>query len=253
MHDTSSGKLGVRAKEARWVSFDTESKGARIYWPDKRTVTAERNVRYGASQTPGVLTDDPELEGESVPGDKLKSSASVPSETEKPEESDVEQESMDMPTEPPKPTETPTPAAKLRHSARLQKPSQYVRDVLAGKSAEKSLPKGVRGPDKDSASPDAKAEMVKEILGVAIAAEMADAEGLELRSLEEAKRRPDWPRWEEAMQEELRALEGHGTWRLKKPPAGANIVSCRWVFATKKDSDGHVYCYRARLVARGFS
>lgn len=95
--------------------------------------------------------------------------------------------------------------------------------------------------------------LIEEIGGAAMAAHMAEVEGLDPRSLAEAKQRPEWPRWEEAMEEELNALEVHGTWRLEKPPPGANVVSCRWVFHAKKDASGNVYRYRARLVARGFS
>jgi hypothetical protein len=42
-------KLGGRVKEGRWLGIDERSKGFRIYWPDKRTVTTERNVYYDKS------------------------------------------------------------------------------------------------------------------------------------------------------------------------------------------------------------
>lgn len=48
-------------------------------------------------------------------------------------------------------------------------------------------------------------------------------------------------------------LKAHGTWHLEKPPPGANVISCRWVFHMKKDAAGSVYCYCARLVTHGFS
>src|SRR6266478_6411755 len=40
-------KLGGRVREGRWLGVDEQSKGARVYWPDKRSVTVERNVYYG--------------------------------------------------------------------------------------------------------------------------------------------------------------------------------------------------------------
>src|ERR1700759_4052395 len=46
VHDRSSGKLSVRAKEACWVGFDTNSKGHCVYWPRKHNVTVERSVIF---------------------------------------------------------------------------------------------------------------------------------------------------------------------------------------------------------------
>ncbi|GBE79996.1 hypothetical protein SCP_0211980 [Sparassis crispa] len=103
-----------------------------------------------------------------------------------------------------------------------------------------------------SAEASLQGELEELIGGVVMAAKMADVEGLEPRMIGKVKKRPEWPRWEEVITEELRALEAHGMWRLEKAPTGANVVSYRWVFAAKKDAAGNVYRYRARLVARRF-
>ena len=42
-------KLGGRVKEGCWLGVDDESKGVRIYWPDTKLVTVERNVYYDNS------------------------------------------------------------------------------------------------------------------------------------------------------------------------------------------------------------
>ena len=55
------------------------------------------------------------------------------------------------------------------------------------------------------------------------------------------------------MDEELSALEAHGTWKLTDLPAGANLVGCHWTFVVKKDAAGNIVRYKARLVAQGFS
>src|SRR6185503_18946324 len=57
------------------------------------------------------------------------------------------------------------------------------------------------------------------------------------------------PLWEKGIQE-LATLRKAGTW---EPPSNANIVSSKWVFVAKKDAAGNVICYKARLVAQGFS
>jgi hypothetical protein len=69
-------------------------------------------------------------------------------------------------------------------------------------------------------------------------AETSDTEALEPRMLAEAEHRPDWLWWEKATGEELATLEATGTWVLKEPPPGANIISSKWVFKAKKDTAG---------------
>ena len=90
-------------------------------------------------------------------------------------------------------------------------------------------------------------------LEVALAAEIADTEALEPRNLAEAKCRPDWPLWEQAISKELTTLHKAGTWKLEAPPPGANIISSKWVFKAKKDASGKVVQYKAQLVTQGFS
>lgn len=53
------------------------------------------------------------------------------------------------------------------------------------------------------------------------------------------------------MSEEYKALVNQGTWELVRPPAGANIIGCQWIFKVKRNSDGSVARYKARLVANG--
>lgn len=59
--------------------------------------------------------------------------------------------------------------------------------------------------------------------------------------------------WIEAMKEEIQALKKNQVYELSSLPEGANLVTCRWVFKTKRRPDGEIERYRARLVARGFS
>ena len=41
-----AGKLDPRAQKGRFVGYDLDSKGYRIYWPTKRTITVERDVTF---------------------------------------------------------------------------------------------------------------------------------------------------------------------------------------------------------------
>ena len=58
--------------------------------------------------------------------------------------------------------------------------------------------------------------------------------------------------WRHAMTEEFNALVRNGTWVLVPRTRNQNIVGCKWVFRTKRLSDGSVDRYKARLVAKGF-
>lgn len=60
------------------------------------------------------------------------------------------------------------------------------------------------------------------------------------------------PYWRAAMAEEFIALQKHGTWDLVPQPPHANIIGCKWVFRVKKNPDGSINKYKARLVAKSF-
>jgi len=242
VHDTSSGKLGIRAKEGRWVGYDLNSLGHRVYWKDRRAVTVERNVVFSKENLPSVHDlDVSEFEGEN----------------------EAEAEEVDVNLEPAKENEESAPEDEpkttepaliapenhtmpaLRRSSRIKKPSQYVKDLQSGEfvtGSDEKFPTGLQVP-----------ELEEPISGLAMATAMGEASGLEPRSLAEAKKRPDWLRWKEAMDEELVALQAHKTWEIIDAPKGSNIVGCRWVYAVKKDAAGNVVRYKARLVAQGFS
>lgn len=55
------------------------------------------------------------------------------------------------------------------------------------------------------------------------------------------------------MREEMRSLTENVTWSLAELPKGKKPVKCKWVFKTKRDSNGNVARYKARLVAKGFT
>ncbi|CAL2226755.1 unnamed protein product [Prunus armeniaca] len=59
--------------------------------------------------------------------------------------------------------------------------------------------------------------------------------------------------WQQAMAEEIQALQLQGTWNLVPPPPDKNIVGCRWIYKIKRNSYGTISRYKARLVAQGFS
>ena len=59
--------------------------------------------------------------------------------------------------------------------------------------------------------------------------------------------------WKEAMDKEIASLMKNGTWEIVPTPNNRDIVSCKWVFILKRNTDGKIDRYKARFVARGFS
>ena len=73
------------------------------------------------------------------------------------------------------------------------------------------------------------------------------------KTLTEARRSPEWPQWEKAIQAELDQLHKMGTWELVDPPHGRIPVGNKWVLTKKYDKQGNLQKFKARLVAKGYT
>lgn len=54
------------------------------------------------------------------------------------------------------------------------------------------------------------------------------------------------------MDEEFKALTQNEVWEMTDVPKGQTIIDCKWTYKLKRDANGNVQRYKARLVARGF-
>ena len=59
--------------------------------------------------------------------------------------------------------------------------------------------------------------------------------------------------WKNATDSEMNSLMKNDTWELSSLPEGKKVIGCRWVLKTKRDGEGEITKYKARLVAQGFS
>ena len=58
--------------------------------------------------------------------------------------------------------------------------------------------------------------------------------------------------WKKGMEEELDQIKKLGTWELFEAPPDANIIPSRWTLCHKRNAEGKITCYRARVVAKGY-
>jgi hypothetical protein len=71
-------------------------------------------------------------------------------------------------------------------------------------------------------------------------------------SFDEAISGPDAQKWQEAMLDELRSIDNNDVWETRPPPYHQKVFGCRWVLAIKRDAQGNVERYKARLFVQGF-
>lgn len=75
----------------------------------------------------------------------------------------------------------------------------------------------------------------------------------EPQTVREARASKDWIKWQEAMKEEIQALEENNTWTIVDKPSHIKPIKAKWIFKLKLKPDGSVDRYKARLVAKGYS
>ena len=80
---------------------------------------------------------------------------------------------------------------------------------------------------------------------------MADVN--EPESYEEAINCKEHKFWRKAMDSEMNSLKENNTWTLSPLPDKSKAIPCKWVFKIKKNPDGTVDKYKARLVIKGFN
>ena len=221
-------KLGGRVKEGKWMGISDESKGVRVYWPDTKTVSTERNVYYDKTQS-----SVSRLEGEDWEFTETKShnpplsiSSPLPIIPQAvPETVSENEEALSEP-------ETPV--------KRIRKPAAKLKDIIEGRAVVSNLPSapkftvGTQLPSISDAPVDVLEvdEPVDWMMSMedALMAQTSEMEALEPPNLAVARKSPDWPSWEKAIHEELEVLKAAGTWEMVNAPDGANIVGSKWVF-----------------------
>ena len=195
-------KLGGRVREGKWMGIDEQSKGVRMYWPDRMMVGVERNVYYDKTNV-----SVSQFEGEE--------SGIVKPKTDLPNVPKPFPLLNSIPMPPRAPSPPPASQIEAPTAKHIRKPSQHVLDIMEGHGTSSNCPsdptitRGVQllpplSPvDEQTPNEVYKGEGQAEWLMVAdfvdkysMLAEMSDKEAFKPRSLTEAKHHPDWLLWE---------------------------------------------------------
>ena len=81
----------------------------------------------------------------------------------------------------------------------------------------------------------------------------AEIEPKDPKSYQEAMKNENSEKWNQAMKTEMKSLDKNEVWDLVPLPEGRKAIGCKWVYKTKRNADGKIERYKARLVAQGFT
>jgi hypothetical protein len=71
------------------------------------------------------------------------------------------------------------------------------------------------------------------------------------RDFQEAMDSQEKDEWIKSIAEELGAIKSHNTWSVVKRDAAFNVLPFKWVFTIKRDQDGTIVRFKARIVVGG--
>ncbi|GKB23158.1 retrovirus-related pol polyprotein from transposon TNT 1-94 [Tanacetum coccineum] len=83
---------------------------------------------------------------------------------------------------------------------------------------------------------------------------MENDDDQEPKSVQECRKRNDWPKWKDAIDTELNSLAKREVFgQVVRTPNGVKPIGYKWVFVLKRNEKNELVRYKARLVAQGFS
>ncbi|KAM2954379.1 hypothetical protein FF1_032665 [Malus domestica] len=232
-------KLDARATKCVFMGYSTTQKGYKCFNPVTKKCTVSRDVKfkedypYFTSQGEDLVDMFPLPQNFNYPMLEKRSVIVSPDCEEVQTDQITASESEDEPYSDPSPPSTESQVIK-RNPPRIRKPPARLQDYVTYAS---------RHPINECISfskfSTSHAAFLSEI-----------DKHYEPRSFQEASL---LPQWNQAMKEEIRALEENCTWSLVQLPSGKKAVGSRWIYKTKFKADGSIERHKARLVARGFT
>ena len=283
----NAGKLEPHAQQVRFVGFDDEYKGYRVYWEGKNRVSIERDVYFNKND---ALMPDIQIEGETSndfvnsphpAGQSAPNSTETTTDTQSTDSpKDLTRSHPDSPdikaeTSPKAPKPPVLPPALFPHEAPLRTDSNDAPNApgrsLRPRAAVPGFYKDTRTYQKrndvqeaefanmasledwmalDSDEDTLWGEEVEEVIETAQAmAAMSDDEPMSDEALAGSERE----QWINAMRDEIDHIESVHTYDIiRRPSEPINIIPSRWVLRRKRDARNNIARWKARWVVKGF-
>ena len=265
--DLTAGKLDARAQKGRFVGYDSESKGYRIYWPSKKSVSVERNVVFNpddANSTDDVAIIYGEAQSEGEKQKVIQASPNGTDDVKEPENETTQAES----------TNEDDPITHQESEPSSSTPNHDVEPPDEPSDAESSTPPEY-GCGKRARHAKGTYKNLNEGLTAAVSSLNEDETPHEVddsvdspyhlppdfslagyafsdpTTLDEALRGPNVDEWLKALDYEINQLERLGTWVVEDLPPGQSAIPCSGVTRVKRGPNGEVQSYRVRIVAGG--
>jgi hypothetical protein len=254
-------KLAPKSQKMKFMGFLDGAKAIRFYDPSKRTIRVSRNVTFNENEEPSEIPIITNLPGLTIEGEQEENDNSqTPTIQEttpdsKPLEPNPVTPEMEQNQNNPSIPQTIEPSRPRRNVDRdyrkLDNPARQSTKRVIQK------PLNVTRPTQSSSAKqkeqnDSMASIATAFISAMQGSEDNDPESLP-KTIEEAQKSAEWPNWNEAILAELNQLEAMGTWTMEDLPEGREAIGNRWVFVRKRDENGKVVSYKARLVVQGFS
>lgn len=220
---TGVSKLDAKGIEAVVVGYSTESKAYRLWKRGTKTVFKSRDVRINERNT------NKEREVIDLPVLSIEDTSNEDLENENPNDNNVLEE---MPLANNETTETDSDDDVV---------TNLLPEPLTVKAYGRGRPKIIR-----TGKPGRPKKQYHEAkIVMSLSTENPN-------SLQEAMDSTEKEKWLNAMNDEMNSLNESKTWILVDETPNMHVISCKWLFNTKRRQNGDIDRYKARLVARGF-
>ena len=225
-------KLDPKSKKMIFVGFMDGPKAIRYYDAKNRSIKVSRNVTFNENEEPR------ELEIVEVPGLRVEGEKEIEKDQSTHETQSISEETINP---------TPIPEAPTRQLRRT-----VFKDYSTIDNPDSRRPTTRQAKVRSSEDATESSGLAEEDYMETVFVTKGTEDDLPLNH-DEAISGIEGHQWKKAMDEEMENLRIMGTWEKGNLPEERKTVGCRWVFLRKRDENGEITKYKARLVAQGFS